>query len=272
MAFLSLFAAVLAAILWLVRPGLGLLRLRVIAPLAGATLLAASLFALWYFHRPQPPPAKKALFKGISYERDVRSAPRPIVAHVVTIDLRAPSISFLVTPGDPSRGLDARAATTSEVLTRTKAQLVVNGDFFLPWWSHGPQDYYPHSGEPVYVLGLAISSGQAYGRRQAPCSTLVFKQDGTVAIVEVKDATAPLPRARHAISGKQLIVSDGAVTAQVHDRDWAKQRHPRTAVALDRTGSALLLVAVDGRQPGYSEGSRSKSSLGSSSSTAVIGR
>jgi exopolysaccharide biosynthesis protein len=34
----------------------------------------------------------------------------------------------------------------------------------------------------------------------------------------------------------------------------ADDLHPRTAAAVDETGTKLWLVVVDGRQPGYSEG------------------
>ena len=33
-----------------------------------------------------------------------------------------------------------------------------------------------------------------------------------------------------------------------------KDRHPRSAVGISRNGLYLILMAIDGRQPGYSEG------------------
>jgi hypothetical protein len=236
------------------RPRRGLGRLAAPARAVAVVLLAAACTAVWYFHRPQPGPTKEALFQGISYERDVRTAPRPTVAHVVTIDLRAPSISFLVTPADTSRGLDVRAQTTSQFLLRHQAQVAINGDFFLPWWSNGPHDYYPNAGDPVYALGAGVSGGEAYGRHIVPYSALVIGKNRAVSIVEITDPAAPLPAAEYAVSGKQIIVRDGAVTAAVNGTEQSKLRHPRTAAALDRSGNTLLLFAVDGRQPGYSEG------------------
>lgn len=236
------------------RPRRGLRKLAGAAPFAVVLLLHAASAAVWYWHRPQPRPLREPLFEGISYTRDVRPGPRPKVAHVITIDLRAPSISFVVTPGDPSGGLQVRAFTTSEFLQRRKVQLAINGDFFLPWWSDGPRDYYPHTGDPVDVLGSAVSFGEEYGRHVVPYASLVFGEDGTVSIVAVKDPKAPLPPARHAISGKQIIVRDGVKTLDATTSMQAHIRHPRTAAALDRSGHTLLLFAVDGRQPGYSEG------------------
>lgn len=221
---------------------------------AAVPLLAAGLAALWYYHRPQPPPLREALFKGISHEREVRRTPRPMVAHVITIDLRTPSISFFVTPRAAPYGMELRGSTTSQFLVREHVQLAINGDFFLPWWSDGPDSFYPHSGQPVDVLGVGVSGGEAYGRRVAPFSSLVFAPDGAVSIVEITDPAAPFPPARQAISGKQLIVRDGVPTFATRASEQARLRHPRTAAALDRSRNTLFLFTVDGRQPGYSEG------------------
>ena len=255
MPFLPLLAAVVVTALWARRPKASRLQnaVEIGAILLIGLLLGAGGTALWYFHRPQPPPARETLFEGVSYERDVRASPRPMVVHVARIDLRAPGISFLVTPAD---GGILRGATTSQFLIRHRAQLAINGDFLLPWWSSGPRDYYPPVGGPVDVLGLGVSGGEEYGWRQVPFSTLVFEESGAVSIVEVKDRNTPIPRARHALSGKVMLVVDGAPTAAADAPGQAQDLHPRVAAALDRTGDTLLLFVVDGRQPGYSEGAR----------------
>lgn len=255
--FLALLAAVVAAALWARRPKPSRLQnaVEISAILLIGAILGIGGTALWYFQRPQPPPTKEVLFEGISYERDVRTSPRPMVIHVARIDLRAPGISFLVTPTDEHGGI-LRGATTSQFLTRHGAQLAVNGDFLLPWWSNGPRDYYPPTGGPVDVLGLGVSGGKEYGWRQVPFSALVFEESGAVSIVEVKDRNTPIPRARHAVSGKTMLVVDGAPTAAAEAPGQGQDLHPRVAAALDRTGTTLLLFVVDGRQPGYSEGAR----------------
>jgi hypothetical protein len=255
--FLALLASVIVALL-IQRPSVRSRKrgtLWIAGAIVGPAVAAGGLAALWYFHRPSPPPLPpRALFRGITYERDVRSAPRPIVANVVTIDLRAPGISFLVTPLEPGSGGVARGRTTSEFLTRHHAQLAINGDFFLPWWSDGPTDYYPHDGEPTDVMGLAVSGGDVYGWRVGPYSALVFGWDGSVSIASGPDYRAPPPAAKMVLSGKQIVVDDGAITAACTASDQAKVTHPRTAAALDRSGKTLLLFVIDGRQHGYSEG------------------
>lgn len=255
MAFLGLLAAILASIAVLRRPrAAGGLRgaIRAVAPYVAVLLAAPGAIALWYFHRPQPPPRREALFRGITYERVVQSAPFPMVAHVARIDLREPSISFVVTPHEGGRFL--RGKTTSEFRAEQGAQLAVNGDFFLPWWSDGPDDFYPRAGDPTDVLGASVSNGVAAGWRVTPYSALVFGLDGEVSIVEVPAAGVALPPARHVISGKQIVVDQGQKVVPAGAPPHTRIRHPRTAAALDRSGTTLILVVIDGRQPGHSHG------------------
>ena len=54
------------------------------------------------------------------------------------------------------------------------------------------------------------------------------------------------------LCGSQMIVTNGI--ALNYTSRFATNRHPRTAVGLDRTGTRLVLVVVDGRQPKLSVG------------------
>src|SRR5512138_187925 len=102
------------------------------------------------------------LYDVIIYRRVVRVFPRPLVAHVLTIDTRAKGIEFLVTPPDTQGDKPLKARTTSQFLEEFGLQIAVNGDKFLPWWSRGPTDYYPHDGDPVAPVGFAASKGKIY--------------------------------------------------------------------------------------------------------------
>ena len=54
----------------------------------------------------------------------------------------------------------------------------------------------------------------------------------------------------NAISGNALLVWIGEAV----DGLDGSEAEPRTAVGLDRSGRRLIIVIVDGRQPGYSQG------------------
>lgn len=61
------------------------------------------------------------------------------------------------------------------------------------------------------------------------------------------------PKATDSIGGSPILVRDGRRWFANEDRELYRLRHPRTAVGWTAAGD-LLLVTVDGRQPGYSVG------------------
>ena len=109
---------------------------------AGLGLFLLILAGSWiaYRHRPQPAPVRETLFQGVTYIREVTAAPRPLVLHIIEVDITAPGIGFVVTPGDPNAPRPLRASKTSHFLQRFHAQVAVNGDYFFPFHSNGPLD------------------------------------------------------------------------------------------------------------------------------------
>jgi hypothetical protein len=216
---------------------------------AGVALLVGGFF-FWRDHRPQPENTQVELFNGITYIRDVRQQPRPLVIHVVQIDLDTPGLSFFVTPSDPVDGHEVRAQTVSEFLTKYDLQLAINGDFFWPWWYHSIFDYYPHDQDPTDVNGFAASRGAVYSEEEAndPRPTLFLSQDNHA------DIDQPIGAVYNAISGIPLIVENGHISDQIKPEEYYAGLHPRSAVGLDREKRTLMLFVIDGRQPNYSEG------------------
>jgi hypothetical protein len=213
-------------------------------------LLIVSGFFFWRDHRPQPENTQVELFNGITYIRDVRQQPRPLVIHVVQIDLDTPGLGFLVTPGDPVDGHEVRAQTTSHFLTTHDLQLAINGDFFWPWWYRNIFNYYPHDNDPTDVNGFAVSKGKVYSEEKVddPRPTLFLSQDNRAGIDQ------PIGAVYNAISGLPLIVEGGRISRQIKPEEYYAGLHPRSAVGLDREKRTLLLFVIDGRQPNYSEG------------------
>jgi phosphodiester glycosidase len=220
--------------------------IRAFVQLAVALSAIALIGWIWFNHRTRPPPLSESPFLGVMHTRTIRDAPRPVIIHVVTVDLDAPGIGFFVTPGDPAADLPLAARTPSDFLAEFHLQIAVNGDFFSPWYSHNPISYYPHRGDPVAVDGYACSAGTRYGKiRNAAERTLRFSKS------ERPSFTLPLDEAWNAVSGESLIDDGEVKIASFHD---VTRLHPRTAVGLDRLETKLILVVIDGRQPGYSEG------------------
>ncbi len=226
------------------------IRFTLFALLAALAIVALTLggFVFWRDRRPQPSATQVELFQGITYIRDVRQQPRPLVIHIVQIDLTTPGLSFLVTPGDPVNGQELHAQTTSHFLDQYDLQLAINGDFFWPWWYHSIFDYYPHVDDPTSVNGLAASRGEVYSDAKEDHPTLFISRDNQARF------TQPIGAVYNAISGTPLIVERGQLRSEITASDYQVDYHPRTAVALDRAGRVLMLIVVDGRQRHYSEG------------------
>lgn len=201
-------------------------------------------------HRKPPPRVRQTVFEGIVYVRDVRRTPRPLVAHLLILDLKAPGLRFLVTPGDPAKRLPLRARATSGFLQEFGAQAAINGDFFHPWRSRALWDYYPHVGDPVTVDGFAASEGIAYVRnpkRPGQRTTLHLSRENRARI-------GPLPRGEkpfNALSGDRFLLRNGEIPKTLGSGGG---HQPRTAFGLDRAARHLFLIVVDGRQAGFSEG------------------
>jgi hypothetical protein len=210
-------------------------------------LLGALAWGINLSRRPPRVETQETIFRGVSYTRWVRSTPRPLVIHIVSVDLSVPGVHALVTPPDTSCDLDTCAMTTGEFARKYGVQVAINGSFFDPFEVHDYtlSDYYPHTGDAVNIFGMAISDGQVYSTADTHYANLCFwagkaqiVQDGCPAGTE------------QALAGGEVIVQDGKAV----DRSYDTGINPRSAAAVSGDGKQLWLVVVDGRQPWYSEG------------------
>lgn len=203
---------------------------------------------LFYDHgRPAPIPVKQELYEGVTYRRVVRWVPRPMIAHVLTIDTKTKGIEFFVTPPDSDGENPLKARTTSQFLDEFGLQIAINGSGFYPWWSRSPADYYPHAGDPVTPAGFTASNGDVYwmGDDTAKVEpTLYISRRNGLSFNNRPN------RPYNAISGDRMIVLKGEVAPDLGE----EKVHPRTAIGINRNGRYVYIVVVDGRQPFYSGG------------------
>lgn len=221
--------------------------LRGVLVLLGSAVVVAAAFVLWLKLRAQPEPIQERWYSGVTYERIVMQKPRPVVAHLVKIDLSAPGIDVVVTAGQASTEGDVRAQTTSAFARQHGVQLAINGSYFYPFRSVHPWDYEPHVGDPVRVVGWMAARGAVYGRPGQGLATLYISRSREVSF------DAPVGPLWNAISGMGYVVQAGAVADFTVD-EFTKVPYPRSLLAVDETGRSLLSLVVDGKQPGYSEG------------------
>jgi hypothetical protein len=197
--------------------------------------------------RPAPVPMKQKLYEGVTYRRVVRLFPRPMIAHVLTIDTKVKGIEFLVTPPDSEGETPLKARTTSQFLEDFDVQIAINGGGFSPWWSHGPADYYPHVGDPIAPAGFTASNGEVYwttSETEGIPPALYISRRNALSFNNKPN------RIHSAISGDRMLVLKGDIAPDLD----GPEREPRTAIGINRNGRYLYLIVVDGRQPFYSDG------------------
>lgn len=211
---------------------------------AGFCLFSITFFTgSWMYLRPTPAEITKDLYEGVVYQRIIKTQPRPLIIHLIRVDLTQEGINVLVTPGNPDTSLPLSARTTSQFLSEYNVQIAINGDGFEPWYARSLLNYYPHSGDPVDVLGQAVSNGVKYSETTDAEPTLFFSKTKNARINQLAGKTF------NAISGNELLLLQGKA---LQGLDTSIQ--PRTAAGLDKRRRELILVVIDGRQPGYSEG------------------
>lgn len=208
--------------------------------------IPAVVFLVLYFSRPSRTPKNERLFYGVTYQRIPKETPRPLMIHVITVDLHAPGLKAFVTPGIPNLGVTAQ--TTSEFLNKTGAKIAINANYFGPHYVNSVFDYYPHSGDIVQVTGLAISMGQIYSQPEPGYSALCITEDLRFSITRDNCPRDTL----NAVSGGQYLVKEGEVIVPVSNPE--EILHPRSAFGYNKSLAKIWLVVVDGRQSGYSEG------------------
>lgn len=219
----------------------------------GLFSLPLILYGRLEFLRPPRTDTEQTLFQGIVYKRDARLTPRPLMVHIVTIDLTAPGMNVLVTPGKatPENDKDIDARTTSEFVREFKVQLAINGSYFYPFHERTPWDYFPQRGDRVTITGQAMSDGSTYSQPAPDWSVVCFNAKHRAQIM----SNGECPKGTvNAIAGKDMLIDRGK-PVEVRSPDSNTNRpYSRVAVGVDREGKKLWLVVIDGKQPFYSEG------------------
>lgn len=207
------------------------------------TVIYLSLLTL----RPDRSDYQEVLFEGIEYQRIVKDSPRPMIFHVIRIDLNAPGITLMVTPFDKNKASNHYLArTTTDFIREYDVQFAVNASFFYPFEENTPWDFYPKKKEPVTAVGFVTSNQQAQSTSGHSFSQLCIGKT-----VTIESSGCPV-ESLYAVSGNTVFLQKGRVVTGTKPFDI--NPYPRTASALDADNNTLWFVVVDGKQKGYSEG------------------
>jgi hypothetical protein len=187
------------------------------------------------------------IFKGIEYATGEADAAEPRLQKVfaIRIDLHAPGIEFITTPANGEKPLETTSETASEFLVRHHLQVAINANFFEPCCDPGEKN----------LRGLAISRGEIvsppllHGR----CSSVLLITRDNVATITTMESPIPLDHYWTAVAGSERVLIAG-VKPGFPDGHFHSGEHPRSAVGITKDGRFLILLAIDGRQLGYSIG------------------
>lgn len=185
------------------------------------------------------------------YRQEQRHEPRPMVLHLLGVDLDQPGVEMAVSvASDPDGEDDAEAVLTSPVALAKRDQLVAavntNAFWMLPE-ARSRADLHWFAGRPIDIMGWCVQDGRTISQPRPGFWALWQDPQGRWHVgdaAQQRNAQAALAISGfHGLlrGGQPLPVLDTAVRAQL-------------AVGVDAAQSRLVVVFVEGRQPGLSEG------------------
>jgi hypothetical protein len=192
--------------------------------------------------------AWRPLFQGVEWARGEADKAEPRVQRVVAVrvDLRTEGIEFFSTPSNGKRPLETTSETTSEFLVRNELQVAINANFFSPCCTPGDKD----------LTGLAISRGEIVSPQEARhygSGVLLITRDNRATITVMNNTPIVTNGVWTAISGSGVVLIAGEKPVDP-TKEFTMLSDPRSAVGLSKDARYLILMTIDGRQSGYSEG------------------
>lgn len=167
----------------------------------------------------------------------------PVRAYIVSVE-KGSAYLYTGTTDDGSV-LEGNISTVADQMTAAKnnGKNVVagfNADFFAMTGSYLPQ-------------GLCVKNGSLLHANSERWWFGVLNDGTPVDGWGTSEYNRYKGRFANAVGGSDALMKKGS-PAQIASNDFASTRHPRTAVGFDSATGKVFIVAVDGRQPGFSTG------------------
>jgi hypothetical protein len=192
------------------------------------------------------------MFKGVDHSVSTNTPggtiPRLQVVHALRVDLTDPDIRLETTPrlaSNYASGIrEVVGLTVSDFLKSRGLQAAINANFFAPG------TYYPPPGTLMDIHGLAFNQGtNVSAASSGEAATMTFDILNQCTVIPFNWPAKPTTGVYTAISGDLAVLTNGVNRmTQSFDVD------PRTVFGVSADRKYLFIVAIDGRQPGYSDG------------------
>jgi exopolysaccharide biosynthesis protein len=179
---------------------------------------------------------------------ETRSTPRPLRIHFLKVALNVGQLEVFTLPGEDPDGpgpAESQLTMPADLFRKFHAIAAVNANAFATLNKEDTADWY--EGRPVDIHGIVVSGRKVISPVENGRTSFWIDISGKPHI-GVPASTDSVAEAVADWFSPLLI--DSRVIPDPTDRAL----HPRTAMGFDDTGTWLLLVVVDGRQPGFSEG------------------
>ena len=176
--------------------------------------------------------------------------PRPLKINFIMVDLTLKDLEVIAIPGDDPDGdgpAESQLTPPVTLFNKFNAIAAVNANAFDSLKKEDKSQPNWYEGLPVDISGMVVSQG----RKISPADI------GRISFWLDKDQRPHIERIVSGASVKEAVAdwfSPLIIHSQIIPDSSGSEFNPRTALGFDDNGKWLLLVVVDGRQPGYSEG------------------
>jgi exopolysaccharide biosynthesis protein len=215
-------------------------------------------------------------FQEITYQHIQRHNPDESL-YVVAVDLTDPDVQIHLATAGPDPDGDGPWQTTlqpvRQIAQREKFDVAINASYFEITRGRAsapiPEEQAERGGAPAtsapaqaggYVagvwashVGLTMMDGRLVSNTPREDWPILWVEgDRTVKIGPAPASGVPA-HARQIVTGNGLVLINGA-KPPVPFKSNLPARHPRTAIGVDRAGTKLTILTLDGRRPGVSVG------------------
>ncbi len=206
-------------------------------------------------------------YPGIKYVRLSTDKPRPLKISFVRVDLQIPGLRVTSTerdrdwgtpmPNAPNDIIRTHRESTPKYMVRCRTLpnrggrglnmlVAANASPWTPW----PP---PKGNAHAQPVGLVISDGVVVAESgNAPPAFFVCYKDGRLAIIN-HISPDEYDNVWMALTGFGIILKDGQ---PVDGGPYEKSLMPRMSYGISQDKRYLIIMAIDGRQPGVSEGTK----------------
>lgn len=215
-------------------------------------------------------------YQEITYQHIQRRSPEQSL-HVVMVDLTDPDVELHLATAGPDPDGDGPWQTmlqpVRDIATREKFDLAINASYFEitrgPTSAPIPEELAERSGRaattaPAQQNGYAVNvwaSNVGFTMSDGKLLSTAPREDWPILWIEGNRGVkiGPVPATGYPKSATQIITGNGLVLKDGEKppgpfKSNLPARHPRTVIGVDRAGSKLVILTLDGRRPGVSIG------------------